>query len=58
MNNSGGLLDNQTWQTKWKTAPLAKVQLYGYGGGEHILDVFVTPSHFCANFDWPAIFFT
>ena len=23
-----GPLDNQTWQTEWKTAPLAKVQLY------------------------------
>ena len=27
MKNSGGPLDNQTWQTEWKTAPLAKVQL-------------------------------
>ena len=27
MNNSGGPLDYQTWQTEWKTAPLSKVQL-------------------------------
>ena len=27
---SGGPLDNQTWQTEWKTAPLAKVQLCEY----------------------------
>ena len=27
VNNSSGALDNQTWQTEWKTAPLAKVQL-------------------------------
>ena len=30
VNISGGPLDNQTWQTEWKTAPLAKVQLYEY----------------------------
>ena len=27
LKNSGGPLDNQTWQTEWKTAPLAAVQL-------------------------------
>ena len=27
MKHSGGPLDNQTWQTEWKTASLAKVQL-------------------------------
>ena len=27
MKHSGGPLDNQTWQTEWKTAPLVKVQL-------------------------------
>ena len=30
MNNPGGPLDNQTWQTECKTAPLAKVQLCEY----------------------------
>ena len=30
MKNSGRPLDNQSWQTEWKTAPLAKVQLCGY----------------------------
>ena len=30
MNNSGGSLDNQTRQTEWKTAPVAKVQLCEY----------------------------
>ena len=27
LKNSGGPLDNQTWQKEWKNAPLAKVQL-------------------------------
>ena len=31
VTNSGGPLDNQTWQTEWKTAPLAKVQLCDFG---------------------------
>ena len=30
MKNSGGPLDSRTWQTGWKTAPLAKVQLCEY----------------------------
>ena len=30
MNNSDGPLDNQTWQTEWKTAPVVKVQLCEY----------------------------
>ena len=30
VKNSGRPLDNQTWQTEWKTAPLAKVQLCEY----------------------------
>ena len=30
MKSSGGPLDNQTWQTEWKTTPLAKVQLCEY----------------------------
>ena len=25
VEHSGGPLDNQTWRTEWKTAPLAKV---------------------------------
>ena len=28
--NSGGPLDSQTWQTEWRTAPLAKVQSWEY----------------------------
>ena len=30
MKHSGGPLDNQTWQTAWNTAVLAKVQLFEY----------------------------
>ena len=30
VKNSGGPLNKQTWQTEWKTAPLAKVQLCEY----------------------------
>ena len=30
MKYSGGPLDNQTWQTEWKTASLAKVQVCEY----------------------------
>ena len=30
LKHSGGPLDNQTWQTEWKTAPLTIVQLCGY----------------------------
>ena len=30
MTNSGGPLDNQTCQTEWRTAPLAKVQFCEY----------------------------
>ena len=29
-NNSGGALDIQTWQTKWKIVALAKAQLCEY----------------------------
>ena len=29
-SEKSGPLDNQTWPTKWKTAPLAKVQLCEY----------------------------
>ena len=37
--NSGRPLENQTWQTEWKTAPLAKVQLCEYEN--QTLEVFV-----------------
>ena len=30
MKFSGGPLENQTWQTEWKTVPLAKGQLFEY----------------------------
>ena len=30
MENSGGPLDNQTWQAEWKSASLDKVQLCEY----------------------------
>ena len=30
VTNSVGKLSSQTWQTEWKTASLAKVQLYKY----------------------------
>ena len=39
---SGGPLDSQTWQTEWKTAPLAKVQLYEYEN--QTLEAFVADS--------------
>ena len=41
--NSGGPLDNQTWQTEWKTAPLAKVQLCEYEN--QTVEAFVVASH-------------
>ena len=46
--NSGGSLKNQTWQTEWKTVPLAKVQLCEYEN--QTLEAFVA--------EWPAEFFT
>ena len=42
MNNSGGPLNNQTWQTEWKTASLAKVQLCEYEN--QTLEAFVAAS--------------
>ena len=52
MTNSGGPLDNQTWQTEWKTAPLAKGQLCEYEN--QTLEDFVAVSHSYANkFDCP-----
>ena len=49
MNNFGGLLDNQTWQTEWKTAPLAKVQLCEYEN--QTLEAFVAASCSYVKFD-------
>ena len=40
MKNSGGPLGSQTWQTEWKTAPLAEVQLYQYE--DQTLEAFVS----------------
>ena len=48
----GGSLDNQTWQTKWKTAPLAKVQLCEYENQNSGAFV-VACSHLCAKFHCP-----
>ena len=48
---SGGPLDNQTWQTEWKTAPLAKKQLYEYEN--QTLEAFVAASHLYVMFDCP-----
>ena len=46
--NSGGPLENQTWQTEWKTAPLAKVQLCEYEN--QTLEAFVAASRLSATF--------
>ena len=51
VKNSGGPLDNQTWQTEWKTTPLAKVQLCEYQN--QTLGAFVAASRLSARFDWP-----
>ena len=51
MNNSGGPLDNKTWQKEWKTAPLAKVQLCEYEN--QTLEAFVAASRLYAKFDCP-----
>ena len=42
MKYSGGSLDNQTWSTEWKTAPMAKVQLCEYK--RQTLEAFVAAS--------------
>ena len=47
----GGPLHNQTWQTEWKTAPLAKVQLFEYEN--QTLEAFVGASFLYAKFDCP-----
>ena len=51
VKNSGGPLDNQTWQTEWKTVPLAKVQLCEYEN--QTLEAFVPVSCLYAKFDCP-----
>ena len=51
MKYSDGPLDNQTWQTEWKTAPLAKVQLCEYEN--QTLEVFVAVNPLYATFDRP-----
>ena len=45
------LLDNQTWQTEWKTASLAAVQLCEYEN--QTLKAFVADSRLFAKFDCP-----
>ena len=49
MKISGGPPANQTWQTEWKTASLAKVQLCEYEN--QTLEDFVTVSRSYAKFD-------
>ena len=52
VTNSGRPLHNQIWQTEWKTAPVAKVQLCEYEN--QTLEAFVEGSHLYAKFDCPA----
>ena len=53
MTNSGRPLDNQTWQTEWKTAPLAKMQLCEYEN--QTLEAFVAATCLSAKFDCPVV---
>ena len=46
---SGGSLDNQTWQTEWKTAPLVKEQLCEYKN--QTWEAFIAASHLYAKSD-------
>ena len=48
-----GHLDNQTWQTEWKTALLAKVQLCEYQN--QTLEAFVAANRLSAKFDCPVV---
>ena len=50
-NHSGKPLNNQTWQTEWKTAPLATEHLCE--DEDHTSEVFVVARHLYAKFDWP-----
>ena len=49
VKHSGGPLDNQTWQTEWKTAPLAKVQLCEHEN--QTLEAFAATSCLSVKFD-------
>ena len=51
MKTAGEPLDNQTWQTECKTAPMATVQLCEYKTQN--LEVFVATSHLYTMFDCP-----
>ena len=44
-------MDNQTWQTEWKTAPLATVQLCE--NENQTLEAFVVSSRLYAKFNCP-----
>ena len=54
VKHSGGPLDNQTWQTEWKTAPLAIVQLCEYKN--QTMEAFVAAS--CLLSSGPPEWFT
>ena len=54
MTNSGRPLDNQTWQTEWKTAPLGKEQLC-MEYKKQTLEAFVAANCSSAKFDCPAV---
>ena len=51
MKSSGGPLGNQTWQTEWKTVPLAAVQLCEYEN--QTLEAFLAASRLYSKFDCP-----
>ena len=51
MTNSDGPLENQTSQTEWKTARLAKVQFCEYEN--QTLEAFVAAGRSYAKFDIP-----
>ena len=50
VKSSGGPLDNQTWQTEWKTVPLAKAQMCGHEYENQGLEAFVAVN---GKFDCP-----
>ena len=51
MENSGGPLDNQTWQTELRTAPLTKVQLCEYDN--QTLEAYAVASRLYTESDCP-----
>ena len=53
VKKSGGPLDNQTWQTELKTAPLTKVQLCEYRN--QTLEAFAAASRLNTKIDWPVV---